>query len=123
MHARELAGRDVPDPLEVPREMALIGEANLTSRLRCRNAGAQQDAGTFDAHLQLVGVWGNPCMACERAHQVKAAQRRQCNKFIDADRFVEVIVQILLRALDLVRCLGVASCASLTGATIIRRIH
>src|SRR5882724_8129477 len=123
LHARILGGRNVPDPLEVPREMTLIGEPDLSSGLRGRNAGAQQDAGTLDAQLQLVGVWGNPCMECERAHQVKAAQPRQCNELVETDQFVEVVVQITPRALDRVRCLGVASCASLAGAPIILRIH
>src|SRR5712664_4136871 len=100
MHARVLGGCDAPEPFEVPREMTLIRKADLNGGLRGRNAGAQQDAGTLDAQLQLVGVWGNPCMECERAHQVKAAQPRQCNEFVETDRFVEVVMQIMLRALD-----------------------
>ncbi len=123
MHARVLAGRDAPDPFEVPREMTLISETDLSSRLRGGNTGPQQDAGTLDAQLQLVGVWGNPCMECERPHQVKAAQPRQCSELVETDQFVEVVVQIMPGALDRVRCLGVASCASLAGATIILRIH
>ena len=123
MHACILAGCEAPEPFEVPSEMTLIGEADLNCRLRRRNAGAQQDAGTLDTQLQLVRVWGNPCMECERAHQVKAAQSRQFNEFVEADRFVEVIAQIVLRALDRSRRLGAASCASLVAATIILRIH
>ena len=123
MHARVLAGCDAPDPFEVPSEMTLIGEADLSRGLRGRDTGAQQDAGTLDAQLQLVGVRGNPCMECERTHQVKAAQPRQCNELVETDRFVETIVQIMLRALDRARRLGAATCASLAGATIILRIH
>ena len=123
MHVRVLPGRDAPDPLEVAREMTLIGEAYLGSSFRGRNAGAQQDAGTLDAQLQLVGVRGNARMERERAHQVKAAQRRQSNELVETDRFVEVVVQIMLRALDRARRLGVASCASVAGAAIILRIH
>src|SRR5260221_397380 len=123
MHVRVLPGRDAPDPLEVAREMTLIGEADLDGSLRGRNAGAQQDAGTLDAQLQLVGVWGNACMERERAHQVKAAQSRQGHELVETDRFVESVVQIKLRALDRARSLGSASCAFHVGATIILRIH
>src|SRR5258708_12983354 len=113
MHARVLGGRDVPDPFEVPSEMTLIGEANLISHLRGRNAGAQQDAATFDAQLQLVGVWGNPRMACERTHQAKAAQRRQCNELVENDCLVAVLVQIMLPAPPPPPSLDIPSCPSL----------
>src|ERR1700692_4988374 len=119
MHARVLAGCDAPDPLEVAGEMTLIGEADLSRGLRGRNTGAQQDAGTLDAQLQLVGVRGNAGMECERAHQVKAAQSRQGHELVETDRFVESVVQIKLRALDRARRLGSATCAFPVGATII----
>ena len=123
MHVRVLPGCDAPDPLEVAREMTLVGEAYLGSSFRGRNAGAQQDAGTVDAQLQLVGVRGNARMERERAHQVKAAQSGQGHELVEADRFVEFVVQIKLRALDRTRRLGSATCAFHVGATIILRIH
>jgi len=123
MHAGIPAGCDVPHPLEVPREMTLVGKSDLSGRLRRSRAGPEQDAGTLDAKLQLIGVWGNPRMERERAHQVKTAQRRQCNEFVETDQFVEVVVQIMLRALDRAWRLAVAACASLAGATTILRIH
>jgi hypothetical protein len=73
MHVRVLPGRDAPDPLEVAREMTLIGEADLDSSFRGRNAGAQQDAGSLDAQLQLVGVRGNARMERERARSLGSA--------------------------------------------------
>src|SRR5882762_554947 len=100
MRACVPAGCDPAEPFKVAREMTLIGEADLSCRLRRRNAGAQQDAGTVDTQLQLVGVWGNPCIECEGSHQVKAAQSRQFNEFVETDWFVEVVVQIMLCALD-----------------------
>ena len=123
MHACILAGRDTPYPLEVAGEMTLIGETDLSGGIRRGGAGAQQGASPLDAQLQLVGVRRNPRMERERPHQVKAAEPRQCGEFVETDRLVEILVQVLLGALDCARCLGVASRASPAGMAIILNNH
>src|SRR5712691_1705077 len=65
--------RGPPDALEVPREVALIGEANAGSGVRRWNPRSQQLTRALDADMDLVRVRWHPYVPSKSVREMEAA--------------------------------------------------
>ena len=87
------AWRDAHDSFEVAGEMTLIGEANRGSHFHAVETIAEKMASALDAHVNLVGMWGQSKLLRKRSHEVKAAESRGLREFVECNQFIDAFFE------------------------------
>jgi hypothetical protein len=100
MQAGVTARRHAADPLEVAREVTLIGEPHSSSHLNGGDPRLQQGASAFDPQSNLVCVRRQANISGERPQQVKATQLREGCELFQTHGHVEMSIEMIPHTLD-----------------------
>lgn len=95
-----MAGREADGALEVPREMALVHEAEGRRGVGNGPSPAKHRKRACDARLHLIGMRRHADFAAEAAVQMKRAEAGELREIVERDALGEMLVEELPGAPD-----------------------